>query len=129
VSTVVKLLKLLVFTSITVPELVRVLVVTDGAIRDWVSTVVKLLKLFASTSITVLELVRVLVVIVEVFTFNILLNEFDAKSMMSLLRDLMMFVSTVGAEIFPDSSTSNATTASLTYFRNDDDEGADGAIA
>ena len=60
--TVVILLKLLVSTSITVPELVRVLVVTDGAMRDCVSTVVKLLKLFASTSITVPELVRVFVV-------------------------------------------------------------------
>jgi hypothetical protein len=129
VLTVVMLLKLFASTSITVPVLVRVFVVIDGAMRDWVSTVVRLLKLLASTSITVLELVRVLVVIVDVFTFNILLNEFNAKSMMSLLRDLMKFVSTVGAEIFPDSSTSNATTASLTYFRNDDDEGADGAIA
>jgi hypothetical protein len=62
VLTVVKLLKLLASTSITVPELVRVLVVTDGAMRDWVLTVVILLKLFASTSITVLELVRVFVV-------------------------------------------------------------------
>jgi hypothetical protein len=53
VSTVVKLLKLLVSTSITVPELVRVFVLTDGAMRDWVSTVVKLLKLLVSTSITV----------------------------------------------------------------------------
>jgi hypothetical protein len=63
VLTVVILLKLFESTSITVPELVRVLVVTDGAIRDWVWTVVKLLKLFASTSITVPELVRVSVVI------------------------------------------------------------------
>jgi len=57
------LLKLFASTSITVPELVRVSVVIDGAMRDCVSTVVKLLKLLASTSITVPELVRVLVVI------------------------------------------------------------------
>jgi len=63
VLTVVILLKLLVSTSITDPELVRVSVVTDGAINDWVLTVVILLKLFASTSITVPELVRVFVVI------------------------------------------------------------------
>ena len=56
------MLKLLVSTLITVPELVRVLVVIDGAINDWVSTVVKLLKLLVSTSITVPELVRVFVV-------------------------------------------------------------------
>ena len=59
---VVKLLKLLKSTSITEPELVRMLVVMDGAIRDWVLTVVKLLKLLVSTSITEPELVRVLVV-------------------------------------------------------------------
>jgi hypothetical protein len=58
----VKLLKLFASTSITVPELVRVFVVTEGAMRDWVLTVVKLLKLLASTSITVPELVRVSVV-------------------------------------------------------------------
>ena len=56
------MLKLLASTSITVPELVRVFVVTEGAMRDWVSTVVMLLKLLVSTSITVPELVRVFVV-------------------------------------------------------------------
>jgi len=62
VLTIVKLLKLLVSTSITVPELVRVSVVTDGAMRDWVFTVVRLLRLLKSTSITEPELVRVSVV-------------------------------------------------------------------
>jgi hypothetical protein len=62
VLTVVKLLKLLVSTSITEPELVRVSVVTVSAMRDWVLTVVRLLKLLVSTSITEPELVRVSVV-------------------------------------------------------------------
>jgi site-specific recombinase XerD len=62
VLTVDKLLKLLVSTSITVPELVRVSVVTVSAMRDWVLTVVKLLRLLESTSITVPELVSLSVV-------------------------------------------------------------------
>jgi len=49
-------------TSISVPVLVRVFVVTEGAMRDWVLTSVILLKLLVSTSITVPELVRVSVV-------------------------------------------------------------------
>ena len=56
------MLKLLAFTSIAKPEVVRVLVVTDGAITDTAVTVDKLLKLLVSTSITEPELVRVLVV-------------------------------------------------------------------
>jgi len=56
------LLKLLAFTSIAKPELVRVLVVIDGAITDTAVTVARLLKLLPFTSIAKPELVRVLVV-------------------------------------------------------------------